>query len=130
MRKPVSDYGPFKPWLVAHRVRAFPTSFRDLLAYFDVRKQEKAAWTVYTPLVAALKFLETSGEVPKDERISEHLALEGAVKEAVAGRARWQELAGATPSRKQAPPVLLVIVVAFELTVLHTGLPVCIRAHA
>ena len=70
--------------------------------------------------MAALKFFEESGEVPVDLRLSRSPALEGAVREFEAARRKQAELAGEQLQKKQAPQMLVAILVKLEEEVLKS----------
>jgi hypothetical protein len=130
LKKRVSDVGPFLRFLQAETGKRFPNSVSDVLRYFAVRQAEEAARSVYGTLLTALGFFEEAGELPKELRLSNTPALQGAAKEFEAKRRLLAEQRGEPTARKQAPPMLLSVLAAVEKVVLDETVPMYIRGYA
>ena len=63
LRKRVSDWEPFHSFLLSERGLHFPTETCQILKYFEVRREERAAGSVYGSLLSSLRFPEEAGEV-------------------------------------------------------------------
>ena len=109
--------------LTAHFGVPFPQEARHELSYFQFRKAEQAARTVYQSLLLVLDFTEVSGEVPYVGRLAQLPALPNATKEDEAQRATLVASLGVDTSKKQAPPLLLALQAALERTVADSQLP-------
>ena len=130
LRKRVSDWAPFSRWLAGTHGKNFPTGQDDILGYFLVRQAEGAPRTAYQSLLDALAFLETAGEVKAADCLHKLPALTGAAKEATTQKARDQQRDGNGPTQRQAPPLLIALVVAFEAAVGDEQRPVFERCYA
>ena len=130
LRKRVSDWAPYGRWLTGSCGKAFPDCQEDILGYFQVRQAEGAARTAYQNLLDALAFFETAGEAKAADWLHKLPALTGAAKEATAQRARDQEADRSRPSQRQAPPLLVALVVALEQAVGEEQRPVFERCYA
>ena len=62
--------------MTAHFGVPFPQEARHELSYFQFRKAEQAARTVYQSLLLVLDFTEVSGEVPYFGRLAQLPALQ------------------------------------------------------
>ena len=109
LKKRVSDIGPFLRYLRAESGKTFPDEVSDVLHFFGICREEQAARSVYSTLVAVLSFFEEAGEVPKPLRLSTSSGLVGDAKEFETKRRLLAESLGETTSRKQAPPLTLAI---------------------
>jgi hypothetical protein len=130
LEKRSSDFEPLRRWLKAERGIPFPQSTQDVLDFYEVRRREGAARTSYESLRLALAFYEEGGEVPRDQRLSSTPTLTNAVKEAAARKARQEEEEGQPSARRQAPPLFLSLILALEIAVCSTALPIFQRCYA
>ena len=94
LRKRVSAWEPFHRFLLTERGLHFPTETWQILTYFEVRREELAARSVYGSLLSSLRFLEEAGEVPLARKLSGLDALLNAVKELETARAKQAESDG------------------------------------
>ena len=106
----------------------FPTETWQILEYFEVRRHERAARSVYGSLLSSLRFLEEAGEVPVARKLSSLDARLNAVKELETARAKQAQSEGEA-SKGQAPPLFLALLAAVERYVLDTSQPLYCRAY-
>ena len=64
-KKRVSDWRPYRRWLLAEGAGPFPKEQQQVLDYFEVQWVAAAPRTWYKSFLAALTFLEMAGEVPR-----------------------------------------------------------------
>ena len=97
LRKRVSDWEPFHRLILSERGLHFPIEAWQILEYFEVRRKERAARSVYGSLLSSLRFLEEAGDVPLAQKLSSLDALLKAVKELETARAKQAEGEGHIP---------------------------------
>ena len=115
------DWQPFRRVLRADYALAFPTSADQVVAYFQVRRTERAARSVYKSLQLALDFLD---------RVEAHPSISSAAKEAEEARAQEASSHGEKAGRGQAPPFPLAMLAAVEGVVVSEDAPLYHRAYA
>ena len=132
LKKRVDDWRPFRRWLLAEGHSCFPTSAQQVLDFLDVQWEASAPRTFYRSFLDALGFLETAGERPEAERLSEDQGVKNAVKALAAKRAQLKTQAEREAPRgeKQAPPLLLAQTAALERAVVDPALPLYLRFYA
>ena len=128
LKKRVADIGPFLRFLRAESGKPVPDELSDILHDFGVRREERAARSVYGTLVNSLAFFEEAGEVPKPLRLSSSAGLIGAAKEFEAKRRLLAESLGESTAKKQAPPLVLAPLEAMEKVVVDESIPLYVRA--
>ena len=121
----VSCWKPFRRHLLQSGLQPpFPQRPEPLLDYLALRAKEGAARTSAASLLAALAFLEEAGEIPEAQRLSKHPAVQNAGKEAKHQAARSED------DNRQAPPLLLRLLLALEDAVRDEARPHYHRAFA
>ena len=129
LKKRASDLGPFLRYLWGTHAIRWPRDKDDVLEFFKVRHEEKAARSVFRTLILGLRFFEEAGEVALADKIATLDAVEGATKEFETRRAAQSEAEGAK-GRRQAPQMLLVLLAAIENVVVDESIPIYIRGYA
>ena len=128
LRKRVSDWEPIHRFILSERGLHFPIEAWQILEYFEVRREERAARSVYGSLLSSMRFLKEAGDVPVAQKLSSLDALLNAVKELETARAKQAEREGEI-SGGQAPPLFLALLAAMERYVLDSSQPLYCRAH-
>ena len=95
-----------------------------------MRLEEGAARSVFRSSLNALEFFEEAGEDPAGKRLSGLPGLEGAVLEFELKRCRQTEMDGEQLGKKQAPQMVLAVLVAFEKVVIDEARNLFERAYA
>ena len=128
-RKRSRDLGPLLRFQRAHGRPAFPTQAHEVLEYFGALKAGKAARTNYGSTLAAVRFFEEAGRRAAAECLHALPSLTGMAKDLAADRAR--ETADAEgKTKRQAPPLPVALVKAFEKVVRDEERPAFHRAYA
>ena len=114
--------------IIAYSRHAFvvpwPATVYQFLAYLDSRISEPCAKSVPVSMFKSLLFCEVAGEVPKQERLSEHPAIKNFLEEV--GSTLKSHAAG----RKKADQWPVLLCIALELTVTDPGEHPFVRALA
>ena len=129
MQQRVTCWRPLRRWLQHTGRPVFPTEAEHFLDYLEVKEGEGGSRSTATSLLAALRFLEEAGEVQAGNRLSADPALANAAREAKATPTAAQK-AGARSKKRQAPPMLLVLLAALEDLVVDPSKPLYLRAFA
>ena len=130
LKKRTSDITPFLRYLRCETGELFPRNKDVILQFFATRLEEQAPRSVFRSLLLALKFFEEAGEVRRDLRVSDAPGLESTVKEYERRRRLLGEAAGTQVGRRQAPQMLIAVLVALEAEVLNELKPLFVRAYA
>ena len=77
----VACWRPFRRYLLSQGLGPWPTAPEHLLDYFDFKAEEGMARTSLSSLLSSLRFLEEAGELPANERLSQHPAVENFKRE-------------------------------------------------
>ena len=83
LRKRVRDWRRMSRWLEGARGRGWPAIADDVLCYLEMRAAEPCGRTCYTAALQALAFMEESGGMPVERRLSQNPLVRGAVDEMV-----------------------------------------------
>ena len=132
LKQRVSDWRPFRRWLVAEGHAPFPLEARQVLDYLDISWEGSAPRTFYKNFLTALTFFETAGERVEAERLSSDPAIINAISELATRRALLMTQAEREEptGTKLAPPLLLAQLAALERRVTDTAAPVYSRLYA
>mgnify|MGYP003333697518 CR=1 FL=1 len=126
----VACWRPLRRYLLAHGEGPWPTSAEQLLDFLSLKAREGAARTTLPSLLSSLRFLEEAGELPEQQRLSRHPAVCNAVRELALQAEERARDDDRTKGRKQAPPLLLYLLVELERTVRDEHRPRFQRAFA
>ena len=132
LKQRVSDWRPFRRWLVADGQAPFPLEAQQVLEYLDISWEGSAPRTFYKNFLTALTFFEAAGERPEAERLSSDPAVINAISELTTRRALLVTQAEREEPKgtKLAPPLLLSQLVALERRVADLEAPAYSRLYA
>ena len=108
----VACWRPFRRYLLTQGLGPWPREPEHLLGYFELKVEEGLARTTLPSLVSSLRFLEEAGELPEDLRLPAHPAVKNAVREHSLTAEEQAQQASTAKARKQAPPLLLFLILA------------------
>ena len=98
LKQRVTDWRPFRRWLIANGDGPFPTLPQQALDYLDAAWEGGAPCTFYKSFLSALGFFEAAGERRVEERLSSDPSIENAVGQLTAKRSQML-----TQAEREAP---------------------------
>lgn len=125
LRKRVRDWRRLSRWLEGARGRSWPATIDDVLCYLEMRAAEPCGRTCYTATLQALSFMEESGGMPAERRLSQNPLVRGAVDEMVL------ECAAANPrARAKAHALPVRVLLGWERVVVNKDFGLFLRVYA
>ena len=99
-----------------------------MLDYLGLKEDECATKTTFIDFLAALRFLETAGEMPAGDRHHDTTAVRNLVKEGV--RKGGTQITGISRWGRRAPPSMLALIFRFEKVMTDEGTTPFARIYA
>ena len=125
LRKRVRDWRRMSKWLEGARGRGWPATTDDVLCYLGMRAAEPCGRTCFTAALQALAFMEESGGVQAERRLSQNPLVRRAVDEMVLERA------AANPrARAKAHALPVRVLLSWELIVAGVDVSIFLRVYA
>ena len=126
LRKRVQDWRRLSKWLQGAQGRGWPATTDDVRCYLEMRAAaEPCGRTCFTAALQALAFMEESGGVQAEWRLSQNPLIRGAVDEMVL------ECAAANPrARAKAHALPVRVLLGWELIVAGVDVSIFLRVYA